>query len=274
MYNVVQLFIKYSAHILFIVLEVVCFTLIVNKNDTQKSIFLNSSNVVAGKIEAQRSALVEYKNLKNLNDSLLRENANLIENLISIEYSNESIPASDSMYFQYSLIPAKIVNSTINLRNNHFTINKGSREGVKQGMGLIASQTGLIGIVRNTSENFAHVISLLNRQTKISCAVKNRNGHGTLIWENDDPLRMTLESIPKHERIEVGDTVITSGYSTVFPRGILVGKVESLTVHAGSNSHSITVRLFNDLTSAKFAYVVQNRFATEQATLEKEVGHE
>lgn len=270
MYNVIQLLVQYGAHILFVVLEILCFTLIVNHNNTQKDIFLNSSNIFAGKIEEQRSNLVEYSNLRNLNDSLLRENANLIENLISIEYSNENIPASDTVLSQYSLIPTKIVNSTINLRNNNFTLNKGSREGVHQDMGVVASHIGLIGIVRNVSENFAHVISLLNRQTKISCAVKNRNGHGTLTWENMDPLRMTLESIPKHEKILVGDTVITSGFSTMFPRGILVGTIESYEVPSGSNSYAITVKLFNDLTSVKYAYVIQNRFAAEQTEIEKE----
>ncbi|MCZ2102497.1 MAG: rod shape-determining protein MreC [Chitinophagales bacterium] len=274
MYNVIQLLIKYGAHILFVVLEIICFTLIVNKNDTQQAIFLNSSNVLAGKLEAQRSTLLEYSNLKNLNDSLLRENATLIENLISIEYSNELIPGSDTVLAQYSLIPTKIINSTINQRNNHFTLNKGSREGLYPGMGVIASHIGLIGIIRNTSDNFAHVISLLNSQTRISCTVKNRTGHGTLVWENADPLRMTLISIPKHEQIEVGDTVITSGYSTMFPRGILVGKIESIKVPPGSNSYAITVKLFNDLTSVKYAYVIQNRFAAEQIKLENEVGHE
>lgn len=274
MYNVIQLLIKYGAHIMFVVLEMICFTLIVNNNDTQKKIFLNSSNILAAKVESQRSNLIEYSNLRNLNDSLLRQNANLIENLITVEYSNDNIPASDTSMSQYNLIPSKIVNSTINLRNNYFTINKGSREGVRADMGVIASHTGLIGVVRNVSENFAYVISLLNRQTRISCAVKNRDGHGTLIWDNMDPLRMTLESIPKHEKIAIGDTIITSGYSTMFPRGILVGKIESYNIPSGSNSYSITVKLFNDLTSVKYAYIVQNRFAEEQYRLEKEVRNE
>ncbi len=271
MYNVIQLLIKYGAHILFVVLEFICFTLIINNNDAQKDIFINSSSILTGKIEEQRSNLIEYNNLKNLNDSLLRENATLIENLITIDYSNDNIPPGDSILSQYSLIPSKIINSTINLRNNYYTLNTGSRQGVKPDMGVISSHTGLIGIVRNVSENFAHVISILNRQTKISCAIKNRVGHGTLVWDDMDPLRMTLGSIPKHEKIAIGDTIITSGYSTIFPRGILVGTIESYTVPPGSNSFAITVKLFNDLTSIKYGYVIQNRYAEEQSKLEKEV---
>lgn len=271
MYNVIQLLIKYGAHILFVVLEFICFTLIINNNDAQKDIFINSSSILTGKIEEQRSNLIEYNNLKNLNDSLLRENATLIENLITIDYSNDNIPPGDSILSQYSLIPSKIINSTINLRNNYYTLNTGSRQGVKPDMGVVSSHTGLIGIVRNVSENFAHVISILNRQTKISCAIKNRVGHGTLVWDDMDPLRMTLGSIPKHEKIAIGDTIITSGYSTIFPRGILVGTIESYTVPSGSNSFAITVKLFNDLTSIKYGYVIQNRYAEEQSKLEKEV---
>lgn len=274
MYNVIQLLVKYGAHILFVVLEIICFTLIVNNNDPQKKIFLNSSNILAAKIEEQRNNIVEYSNLKNLNDSLLRQNANLIENLISIDYSNDNVPEPDSLLLQYNLIPSKVINSTINLRNNFFTIDKGSREGVRPDMGVIESHSGLIGVVRNVSDNFAHVISLLNRQTRISCTVKNRRGHGTLMWNDMDPLRMSLESIPKHEKIEVGDTVITSGYSTMFPRGILVGKIESIKVPPGSNSYSVSVKLFNDLTSVKYVYIIQNIYAAEQTLLEKEVVNE
>lgn len=274
MYNVIQLVVKYGAHILFVLLEILCFYLVINYNKTQKDIFLNSSNIYAARLADQQNKLSQFANLSRVNDSLMHENATLIENLITIEYSSDNIPDSDSVYNQYSLIPANICNSTIHLRNNHFTLNKGYREGIRPDMGVISSHKGLVGVVRNVSENFAHVMSILHSQTKISCSVKNRQGHGSLEWENMDPLRMTLESIPKHEKIAIGDTVITSGYSTMFPKGILVGKIEKYTIKTGSNSYSITVRLFNDLTNIKYAYVVQNRFGEEQTSLEKEVADE
>jgi rod shape-determining protein MreC len=274
MYNVIQLFAKYGAHILFVILEVICFTLIINYNKAQKDIFLNSSNLFAAKILDQRNKITQYTNLKAQNDSLMRENATLIENIITSEYLSDNIPSADSVLSQYSLIPSNISSSSINHRNNHLTLNKGYREGIRPDMGVIASHKGIVGIVRNVSENYAHVISILHSQTKISCAIKNRMGHGSLVWKNMDPLRMTLESIPKHETIAIGDTVITSGYSTMFPKGILVGKIEAFNVIPGSNSYNITVKLFNNLTNIKYAYVIQNRFAAEQAKLEKEVSNE
>jgi rod shape-determining protein MreC len=138
-------------------------------------------------------------------------------------------------------------------------------------MGVISSNKGIIGVVRNVSENFAHVISILNSQSRISCSIKSRNGHGSLRWRDLDPLRISLVDVPKHEKIVVGDTVITSGYSTMFPRGILVGVIESYKVVSGSNNYLITVKLFNDLTNVKYAYVIKNGFGAEQKALEAEV---
>jgi rod shape-determining protein MreC len=275
MNNVIQLFARYGAHILFIVLEVICFNIIINYNKTQKEVFLNSSNLYAGKISEQKAKLSEFASLRKVNDSLMYQNANLIEKLITIEYRNDIIPEADSILTdQYKLIPATVCNTTIHLLNNHVTLCKGSREGIRKDMGVISSHQGILGVVRNVSENFSHVTSILHSQSKISCAIKSRFGHGTLVWNTGDPLRANLESIPKHEKIMYGDTVITSGYSTIFPRGILVGKVETFTVRPGSNSYDIIVKLFNNPMNPRYAYVIQNKFAEEQSQLENEVENE
>jgi len=274
MYNILQLVLKYGAHLLFLVLEILCFYLIINYNRTQKEIYLNSSNVYSAKLSSQTNRLNQYLRLHDINDSLMYENASLIENIIQIEYSNLNVPEADSLYERYNLIPSTVCNSTIHLRNNHITLCKGRREGVLPGMGVISSSNGIVGIVRNVSENFAHVMTLLNSQTVISCAVKSRFGHGALVWKVEDPLRMTLESVPKHSKIAIGDTVITSGYSTMFPKGIVVGKIEKFSIPLGSNNYNITVKLINDLTAIDYAYVVQNRFAVEQLSLENEVPNE
>ena len=273
MYNVLQLLVKFGVHLLFVVLEIFCFYLIVNYNRSQKDKFLNSANVYGAEVAMQKEKLSQYLHLKDQNDSLMFENATLIENLIMIEYSSEIIPQGDSILNHHSLIPVSICNSTVHLRNNHITLCKGSREGIRPDMGVVSTK-GIVGTVRSVSPNFAHVITLLNSQTKISCSIKNGNGHGTLVWKNMDPMRMTLESVPKHVGVSIGDTIITSGYSTMFPRGILVGKIESYKISTGSNTYDITVKLFNDLTNIKYAYVVQNRFGREQLDLENEIINE
>lgn len=274
MYNVIQLLLRFGPHILFVALEVFCFYLIINYNTSQQEIYLNSSRVLAGKVYNAKAYLNDFFHLRDENDSLRLENANLIENLIVINYSLEKIEEMDTVHFKYSLIPANVINKTIDKRNNYITFDKGSRLGVKPGMGVISPNKGIVGIVRNVSTHFSHVISILHSQTKISCAIKNRNSFGALVWKNMDPTRMSLTGIPKHEKFFVGDTVITSGYSTIFPKGILVGIVEEFAVIPGENSFDITVRLFNNLRHVDYAYIIQNRFADEQTKLEKEVEYE
>jgi rod shape-determining protein MreC len=274
MYNVIQLFTRYGNHILFVILEIICFYLIINYNSDQRKIFINSSQIYAGKLAEQSTKISNFTRLNIINDSLQRENANLIENLIAIEYTNDQIPDSDSLYDRYDLIPTSVCNNTIHLRNNHITLCSGSREGIEADMGVISSSNGIIGVVRNVSENFAHVITLLNSQSRISCTVKSRGVHGSLRWRDLDPRRVTLIDVPKHQKISIGDTIITSGYSTIFPRGILVGKIESFTVPPGSNNYEAIIKLFNDLTNVKYAYVVKNRFGAEQLELENQVDSE
>lgn len=273
MNSVFQLFLKYGYHLIFLVLEIFCFYFIIQYNRVQNEIFWNSSNVYVAKLATVTGRAREYLHIQEVNDSLQRENANLIENLIRIEYINREIPQLDSSLSQYSIIPAHICNNTFHLANNHITLCKGRREGIEPDMGVI-SERGIVGIVRNASDNFAHVISVLHSQTRISCAVKSRNTHGNLIWKSMDPTRMTLESVPKHQFIAIGDTVITSGYSTIFPKGIHVGRIESFEVVPGSNSYEITVKLAQSLSSLQYAYVIKNSMAAEQLQLENEVKNE
>ena len=273
MNSVFQLFIKYGVHLVFIVLEFICFYFIINYNRVQNEIFWNSSNVYIGRLATSTNRIRQYFNIKVVNDSLQRENANLIENLIRIEYINKEIPLLDSAFSQYSVIPATVCNNTFHLVNNHITLCKGRREGIKPNMGVI-SEKGVVGIVRNVSDNFAHVISILHSQTRISCSVLSRKTHGNLVWRNMDPQRMILESVPKHQYIALGDTIATSGYSTIFPRGIKVGRIEKFEVVPGSNSYEITVKLFQNVPSIQHAYVIKNILADEQLELEKEVMNE
>lgn len=273
MNSVFQLFLKYGYHLIFFILEVICFYFIIQYNRVQNEIFWNSSNVYIAKLATFTGKAQRYFNIREVNDSLQRENANLIENLIRIEYINREIPQLDTSFSHYGIIPVHICNNTFHLANNHVTLCKGRREGIEPNMGVI-SEKGIVGIVRNVSDNFAHVISVLHSQTRISCAVKSRNTHGNLVWKSMDPQRMILESVPKHQYVAIGDTVVTSGYSTIFPKGIPVGRIESFEVVPGSNSYEITVKLSQSLSSLQYAYVIKNSLAAEQLNLEKEVNNE
>lgn len=269
MQNILLLFARFGTHITFIFFTVISFTLIVNYNKTQKSIFINSSNYYANKLDARTSRWQNYLSLQEVNDSLAQHNAELMEHFINFRSSEGII--SDSMV-QYDLIPATVVRSTYNLRNNHLTLNIGKKQGVEKDMGVM-SEDGILGIVKNVSDDFSHVVSVLNSQTRISCTVKPYAYPGNLIWKNLDYKHMTLESIPKHVDISVGDTVITNGYSTIFPANIEVGTVAEIKTDRGSSNYTIKVALFNNVPNAKRGYVIKNNLADQQNTLEN-IGNE
>lgn len=264
MQNILLLFARFGTHITFLFFTAISFLLIVNFNKTQKGIFINSSNYYANKLDARTSRWQNYLYLQEVNDSLSRHNAELMEYFINFKSTDGII--SDST-LQYDLLPARIVRNTYNLRNNHFTLDIGKKHGVEKDMGVL-SEEGILGIVKNVSSDFSHVVSILNSQTRISCTVKPYAYPANLIWENLDPKYMTLESIPKHVSISIGDTVVTNGYSTIFPANIEVGTISDIKTDKGSSNFKIKVELFNNVPNAKRGYVIKNNLAEQQKNLE------
>jgi len=271
MQNLLLLFAKYGSWILFVILEIFCFNLIINYNLKQKRIFVHSANVISGQFNNRINTLSNYFSLKNHNDSLRVENAKLLQQILNIPELaiSERQVEKDSFLNRYELIPSNICSKTLHLRNNHFTICKGEKDGIKPGMGVLSS-TGVIGIVKDVSLNYAHVINLLNSQIRISALIEGKEYHGNLVWKGKDHKIMHLEAIPKHANIEIGDEIITSGYSTIFPKGISIGKVHKFTIPPGSNNYEIEIELYNNLYTVHTLYVVSNRNAEEQRQLEKE----
>lgn len=264
MQNILLLFARFGTHISFVFFTILSFILIVNFNQNQRSIFINSSNYYSNKLDAKTSKWQSYLNLQEVNDSLSRHNAELLEKFINLTPTQEVIKDTTK---KYQLIPANIIRKTYNLRNNHFTLNKGSKDGVRKDMGVIA-ENGILGIVRNVSQHYAHVVSVLNSQARISCTVKPYAYPASLVWKDLDPYHMTLESIPKHVEISVGDTVTTNGYSTIFPQNIDVGIIESFNVDGGSSNFEIKVKLFNNIPNASKAFIILNTQVEEQIDVE------
>lgn len=265
MQNILLLFARFGSHITFIFLTTICFVLIVNFNQTQQSIFINSSNYYANKLDSKTSKWQSYLSLQEVNDSLAIHNSTLMERFIN---TKAPVPSFEDTTFQYEVIPANVIRSTFHLRNNHMTLNIGKKAGVKKDMGVI-SENGLIGIVREVSDHFSHVISVLNSQTRISCSVQSFSYPGNLIWKDLNPNFMHLESIPKHVDISIGDTIVTNGYSTIFPADIAVGTIAAFQVEKGSSNYNIKVKLINNIPNTRVAYVIRNNFAEEQKELEK-----
>lgn len=268
MRNIILFFAKHGSTFLFIVLELLCFFLIVSYNNSQRSIYLHSSNLISGKLYEEKERFRNFFRLSDQLDSLQHENARLLRRVLYHEGYGRS-ELIDTTEFNYELTPAKIINQTVNSRNNYLTIDKGSLDGISSDMGVI-DKDGVIGIVQNTNSQYSRVLSLLNSKTRISARVKNKGYFGNLIWKTLDTERMDLEAIPTHANVAVGDSVVTSGYSTMFPPNIFIGTIETYNVRKGASNYSIVVRLNTDFSRSNHVFVINNTKQFLQKDIEEQ----
>jgi rod shape-determining protein MreC len=251
-------------------LEFLAFFLIVNYNKSQKEIWAYSSNLLSGNVYKKVENIQDFLELQEVNDSLLNENARLLETIINYRISAknnafQSFELQDSLR-EYQLIPARICNKTLNLRNNYITLCKGSRDSIGLGMGVISNK-GVVGIVKAVSENFSTVQLVLNSQSRISAKINTKNYYGNLMWVNSDTRTLNLLGIPKHAEIEKGDSISTSGFSICFPPEIFIGQIEKFSVESGSNNYNIDVALNHDLSQLEYVYVIKFFKKSEKQTL-------
>ena len=247
---------------LLLLLEGISFYLIITYNDAQAKIYHNTINVISGNIANQASNIRGYFSLKEQNNILLKENAKLKSKLFNLAEKQGAKPEDlDLKVTQnqiFNLISARVVNNSISLRNNFLSLNKGRKAGITENQGVIG-ENGVIGITKAVNDNYTTVMSIFNSQTKISARIKDKGYFGSLVWNNNGDVRyMTLNDIPKHVPIKLGDKIETSGYSNLFPSGINIGKIVVKRIPPGSSTYELKVKLYQDMTKIKFAYVVIN----------------
>lgn len=276
MQNLIQLLVRYNAILLFLFLQGICFTLIVKFNKEQGAIFTATSNRFSGYLYNARDEVTKHFSFERENNKLAEDNAKLFSQLEESKFNSiiESDTASNSDYQQqYLYTAAHVINNSTNKSNNYLTINRGELHDIKQHNGVIGGK-GLVGIVLGVSDRFAIIMSLLHQQTKISVKIKNKGYFGSMVWHGDDSSFMSIEAIPRHAIVSEGDTVITSGYSGIFPGGITVGLVDKVEAISGSSFHKIDVKLSEDMNKVEHVYVVNNLFQEEQNNLEEELEDE
>lgn len=260
MNNLLQFVIRYSAFLLFALLEIIAFFLVVRYNDDQRAIYLHSSARVSGRIYQAADDLYQYNRLSQVSDSLAAENARLKEHVFNLERSLQHYlppgkPMDSCVLETFRLIDANIISNSVNQRNNHFLIDKGSRHGIQAGMGVITRE-GVAGIIDHVDPDYATGISVLHSASRISAAIARNNYFGPLVWKDIDPSHLLLEAVPRQAEVRIGDTIVTSGFSFVFPRGIFIGTVSRFWTEGGSNYYSIEVKLHEDLARMDRVYVV------------------
>ncbi len=273
MNNLLIFFKRYSHIFLFIALEAVAVILIVQNSYYQSSKLISWCNSIAGSCYSQVSSVSGYFKLAETNRQLISENARLREQLESsyIQYNKKVFEVNDTVYKRkYSYIEAQIIKNSYNRRCNYIMINKGTLHGVKTDMAVMSPQ-GIVGIVVNTTRNFATVMSVLHPDSRNSVKVKRTNISGSLVWNGKDFRYGTLIDIPTTHKLRKNDTIITSGFSQEFPEGIVVGFVESATQNSGDGFYTVKIRLATDFNKINFVYVINNSFYQEQQILNRQM---
>jgi rod shape-determining protein MreC len=254
---------------LFLFLESLAFIILIQNNRFQQANFLGAANSISGNAFETINQVSEYLALKTVNQELAEENAQLKSEQLSAYYrlTPNRILLNDSTYqLQYTYLSAKVVNNTINKRNNYAILNQGDFSGVQRGMGVV-SDKGVIGIVKSTSENYAAVITLLHKNTQISAKLLKNDYFGLVGWNGKDYRIAQLSDIPSHVDIKVGDTVVTRGSGAIFPPDIMLGRVLSFEEIEGTDFYDIEIELSVDFKNLSHVYVVENKFKWERDSL-------
>lgn len=263
---------KYSNLLLFLLLEAVAVVLLVQDSGYQRSRITGLNRQISGFIYERVDGVKAYLNLNETNQVLRAENLELRNRLAAIAHLSDSTVARSVLMepYQFSFVPGKVVRNSVFKQYNYLTLDKGKNDGVFSDMGVI-SEEGLVGIVLETSNNYATVIPVINRDFRLSVKIKSNNYAGILQWEGGSPRFATLNEIPFHVTLEEGDTIVTSGFSAIFPEGIRVGTIESFSLDKG-NFYDIRIRLSTDFQGLFHVNVIRNFRQEEQRALENETG--
>lgn len=270
MQQIINFIYKNSIRLLFLLLLTISLTLTVQSHSYHRSRFVSSANDVTGGVYQRVNNVKEYFNLRTQNDNLAKENAYLKTLLYNkpdtVIASTELIPAG---YEDIKVIQSKVINNSFNVHENYLTINSGSKDGIKPDMGVVNS-LGIVGIIENTSKNFATVQSVLNVKSQINAKIKKSNHFGSLIWNGQNVGYAQLIDVPRLATVRKGDTIVTGGRSVIFPENIPIGKIDRIFIDKTTNYYTINVRLFNDMTNLGHVYVIENVKRKEVIQLEEQ----
>lgn len=275
MRSLLRFLVRNFAFLLFLFLEAVSLVLVFNYNSFQRSRFLNSANYISASFYNATSSVFQYFELARVNKELANENAYLRS--VLDEGTLEEISVSDSIITTFELPDsnfvfraARIINNSANKQQNYITLNKGLEDGIKADQGILSPQ-GVVGVVTSVSNSYASGLSLLNPRWSISAKLKNSGYYGSLRWDGQNYRQADLLEIPIHVNLAQGDTVVTSGYSSIFPEGLLIGTILSFDKPQGENYYNIKVKLAVDFKSIRYVHVIENVKKEELKALENEV---
>ncbi|WP_315362061.1 rod shape-determining protein MreC [Prevotella histicola] len=271
MHNLTEFLAKYKHWFLFVALEVLSMVLLFRFNDYQGSVWFTSANYVTGVAYEATSKVTSYLSMGALNEKLTKRNVELEQQVRELS-SKLYDKTKDSIYLQkgqyhflskFRLIQAKVVSNSLDRPDNFITINKGTWDGVRKDMG-VACGNGVVGIVYMAGIHYAVVIPVLNSKSNISCSIQGRNYFGYLHWNGGDSYMAYLDDVPRHAKFKLGDRIVTSGYSSVFPAGVLVGKIKHVYNSEDGLSYRLAVQLSTDFGNLRDVCVIDDASIREQ----------
>ncbi len=269
-------FIRNSKWFVYAIFVVASCMLLFQGNPYHHHVILTSANSVASAVYTAGNNVTSYFKLRDINEDLNRRNASLEKEVINLreqlqryaeaEFTDTLV--TDSVVDHFDFIVARVINNSISKPFNYLTLDKGSNDGVRAELGVI-DQNGVVGIVSVVGSHSARVISLLNPNLRLSCKIKNSDYFGSLVWDGDDPTTALLEELPRHTTFQPGDTIVTSGYSAVFPPGLPVGVIIDDGRRHNENFFTLKVKLLADFTTLGNVQIVKNNFAEEISEIEQ-----
>ena len=265
MRNLLDFLSRHNHWFVFVLLEVISSVLLFRYNSYQGSVWFSSANAVSGKLFEWNSAVGQYFSLIDVNEQLTQRNIYLEREVEQLSEKLRTATRDSSLVEKMQknviaglqTIPAKVVSSSLDKANNFITIDKGSLDGVKKDMGVICG-TGVVGIVYLTSDHYSVIIPVLSQQSSISCAIKGRGYFGYLKWTGGSPASAYVDDIPRHAHFKLGEYVVTSGYSSVFPPGIFVGRIKHVYNSENGMSYRLKVDLSTDFTRLRDVCVIND----------------
>ncbi|WP_297061445.1 rod shape-determining protein MreC [uncultured Duncaniella sp.] len=278
MSELLKFLVRFSSWFLFVVYLIAGFVLLFSGNPFQHHVYLTSANRISSGLYSTANSVSSYFFLKEINEDLQRRNSDLELEIYRLndvirhyrEQAYADTMSVDSALSRYHFVIAHVINNSINRAHNYITIDKGSLDGIMPEMGVM-DQNGIVGIVNVVSDHTARLISVLNPYLRLSCKVKGHAQVGSLVWDGKDPSEAMLEELPKHSEFTPGDTIVTSGYSSVFPEGVPVGTVMSSTRDIEDNFYTLRVKLFTDFSTLSTVRVIRDNMREELSAVEKEI---
>ncbi len=270
MQQIINFIFKNSYRLLFLLLLLFSFSLVIQSHSYHKSKIISSANFLSGGVYEKMNNVKEYINLKSQNDELAKENARLKSILYNQKDTLNSVRLDSTLgNTKIKLITAKVIKNSYSFQDNYLTINGGAKSGIKQDMGVINS-LGIVGIIENTSANYATVLSVLSKKLQLNAKIKKSGHFGSLTWNGKNTGFVQLIDVPRLAQVKKGDTIVTGQQSTYFPENINIGTIERVYVDDQTNFYTLDIRLFNDMTTLGYIYVIKNKEAIEIKKLEEE----